>query len=81
MCLTRRSVGLDKGRLEVYAIVMGLYYDLSVDYATQLWKEFVKSLENTNMVKGISCARYWSLIHEKIYEKEGIQVPDNEEKV
>ena len=27
-CLTGRKVGLDKGRQEVYAMVMGLYYDL-----------------------------------------------------
>ena len=47
-----------------------------MDYATQLWKEFVKSLENTNSEKGISCARYWSLILEKVYDKEGIQVPE-----
>ena len=61
-CLTGRSVGFDKGRMEVYAMVAGLYYDLNVDFATQMWKEFVKSLENTNMVKWISCAHYWSLI-------------------
>ncbi|KAL7604851.1 hypothetical protein Lser_V15G19577 [Lactuca serriola] len=51
-CLTGRSVGLDRGRVEVYAMVMGIYYDINVDYATQLWKEFVKSLENTNSEKG-----------------------------
>ncbi|KAL7601073.1 hypothetical protein Lser_V15G24877 [Lactuca serriola] len=73
-CLTGRSVGLDRGRVEVYAMVMGIYYDINVDYATQLWKEFVKSLENTNSVKGISCARYWSLILEKVYEKEAIPI-------
>ena len=27
-CLTGRMVGLDKGRMEVYAMVAGLYYDL-----------------------------------------------------
>ena len=68
-CLTGRSVGLDRGRVDVYAMVMGIYYDINVDYGTQLWKEFVKSLENTNSEKGISCARYWSLILEKVYEK------------
>ncbi|KAL7586161.1 hypothetical protein Lser_V15G40639 [Lactuca serriola] len=73
-CLTGRSVGLDRGRVEVYAMVMGIYYDINVDYETQLWKEFVKSLENTNSEKGISCARYWSLILEKVYEKEAIPV-------
>ena len=57
-CLTGRSVGLDRGRVEVYSMVMGIYYDINVDYATQLWKEFVKSLENTNSEKGISCDRY-----------------------
>ncbi|KAL7617007.1 hypothetical protein Lser_V15G03290 [Lactuca serriola] len=78
-CLTGRSVGLDTGRMEVYAMAMGLYYDLSVDYGTQLWKEFNKSLENTSVEKGISCARYWSLILEKVYAKEGIQVPEDRE--
>ncbi|KAL7587313.1 hypothetical protein Lser_V15G40383 [Lactuca serriola] len=73
-CLTGRSVGLDRRRVEVYAMVMGIYYDINVDYATQMWKEFVKSLENTNSEKGISCARYWSLILEKVYEKEAIPV-------
>ncbi|KAL7595681.1 hypothetical protein Lser_V15G29838 [Lactuca serriola] len=73
-CLTGRSVGLHRGRVEVYAMVMGIYYDINVDYATQLWKEFVKSLENTNSEKGISCARYWSLILEKVYEKEAIPI-------
>ena len=57
---------MDRGRVEVYAMVMGIYYDINVDYATQLWKEFVKSLENTNSEKRISYARYWSLILEKV---------------
>ena len=29
-------------------MVDGIYYDLSVDYATQIWDEFVKSNRNTN---------------------------------
>ena len=44
-CLTSRSVGLDKGRMEVYATVLGLYYDIPVDYSTQMWKEFQKKCE------------------------------------
>ena len=55
-CLTGRTVGLDKGRFEVYAMVARLYYDFSVDYATQLWNEFVNSVGNTNAVDGILCA-------------------------
>ena len=35
-CLTGRTVGLDRGRMEVYAMVMGLYYDVRIDYGTQL---------------------------------------------
>lgn len=73
-------MGLDKGRLEVYATVTGLYYDLHVDYATQLWNDFVKSLGNTNIVDGISMTRYWSLILQYAYEKENIVVSENEEK-
>lgn len=56
--LTGRSVGLDKARMEVYAMVVGLYYDIQVDYSTHTWKEFQKSVENTNVVQGTSCARY-----------------------
>ena len=80
-CLTGRTVGLDKGRMEVYAMVAGLYYDLPADYSTQLWKEFQKGLELTNAANGISCARYWSLILQYFYNKEGILVPNDEEKV
>ena len=61
-------------------MVAGLYYDISVDYSTQMWKEFQKSVENTNVVQGILCARYWSLILGYFYEKEGIYVPADEEK-
>lgn len=78
-CLTGRIVGLYKGRLEVYLMVTGLYYDLQVDYATQLWNEFVKSVGNTNAVDSISYARYWSIILRFAYEKEGIAVLENEE--
>lgn len=74
-CLTGRNVRLDNGILEFYAIVAGIYQNLSVDYAPQMWREFLKSVEKTNVVDGISCARYWSLILQFAYEKEGIQVP------
>ncbi|KAL7601610.1 hypothetical protein Lser_V15G20876 [Lactuca serriola] len=57
-CMIGRSVGLDKARLEVYEMVAGIYYDLQVDHATQL---------------------YWSLILQFVYEKEGIQILENEE--
>ena len=57
-CLTRRTVGLDKGRMEFYEMVAGIYYDLQVDYSTQLWKEFQKGVEHTNAIHGISCAKY-----------------------
>lgn len=39
----------------------------------------MKSVGNTNVVNGILCARYWSLILQFTYEKEGILVLDNEE--
>lgn len=62
-------------------MVAGLYYGLPADHSTQLWKEFQKGLELTNAVNGISCARYWSLILQHFYNKEGILVPNDEEKV
>ena len=79
-CLTGRTVGLDKGRMEVYAMVAGLYYDLQVDYSEQLWTEFITSISKTSAKQGISCARYWSLIVQYVYQKEKIEVPDYEEK-
>ncbi|KAL7592159.1 hypothetical protein Lser_V15G33908 [Lactuca serriola] len=54
-CLTGRTVGLDKGRMEVYAMVVGLYCNLQVDYSTHLILQY-------------------------FYEKEGILVPNDEEK-
>lgn len=45
-----------------------------------MWKEFQKSVENTNVVQRISWARYWSLILRYAYDKEGIQVPVDEPK-
>lgn len=48
-----------------------------MDYATPLWEELVKSIGNTNMMNGILCARYWSLILQYVYEKEGIVVLDD----
>ena len=61
-------------------MIAGLYYDLNVDYATQIWEEFIKILENTNVVKGILCTRYWSLALQSVYEKEGIPIPTDEAK-
>ena len=40
-----------------------------------------KGLELMNVVNGISCARYWSLVLQYFYNKEGIMVPNDEEKV
>lgn len=41
-------------------------------------KSFLKSVENTDAVDGVSCARYWSLILRYAYEKEGVLVPTDE---
>lgn len=68
-CLTGHSVGLYKAKLEIYAMIVGLYYDLNVDYATQLWEEFGPSITHTNVENGVSCARYWSLILRDVYKK------------
>ena len=61
-------------------MVAGIHYDLPVDYATQMWKEFLKSMENTNAVDGIFYAMYWSLILRYSYEKEGVLVLADEPK-
>lgn len=41
-------------------------------------EEFLKSVENTNTMDRVSCARYWSLILRYAYEKEGVLVPADE---
>lgn len=51
-------MGLDKGRLEIYVMVVGICYDFQVDYATQLWEEFGVSISHINVVNRVSCARY-----------------------
>ncbi|CAI9261006.1 unnamed protein product [Lactuca saligna] len=43
-----------------------------------MWRELLNSVENINVVNGILCARYWSLILKFSYQKEGIQVPADE---
>lgn len=43
-----------------------------MDYVTQLKEEFGTSISHTNVLNGVSCARYWSLILQDVYEKEGI---------
>lgn len=58
-------------------MVDGLYDDLQVDYANQLWKEFGNIIGHTSVVNGVSCAKYWNLILRHVYEKEGIMVPND----
>lgn len=62
-------------KLEIYALIIGLYYDLNVDYATYLWEEFGTGISYANVSNVVSCTRYWSLILHEVYEKEGILVP------
>ena len=69
-----KTGGLDKAKLEVHTMVDGLYYDLQVDYATQLWQGFGNNIANISVVNGVSCAHYLSLILQFVYEKEGILV-------
>lgn len=80
-CLTGRSTGIDKAKLEVYAMIVGLYYNLNVNYVTQLWEEFEIGISHTNVTNGVWCARYWSLILREVYEKDGISVPSEDAKM
>lgn len=66
-CLTGRSTWIDKAKLEVYAMIVGLYYDLNVNYVTHLWEEFGTGISYTNVTNGVSCMRYWSLILREVY--------------
>lgn len=62
-------------------MIVGLYYDLNDDYATQLWEEFGTGISHTYVKNVVSCVRYWSLILKDVYEKEGILVPLEDAKV
>lgn len=79
--MTDRSVGLDIAKLKVYVMIVGLYYDHTVDYATQLCEEFATSISHTNVADGVSSARYWSLILQQVYKRDGILVPVDVSKV
>lgn len=57
-CLNGHSSGIDKEKLEVYAMIAGLYYDLNVDYVTQLWEEYCTRISPTNVTNGVSYTRY-----------------------
>lgn len=50
-------------------MVVGLYYDLQVDYGTQLWQKFGNSIGHTSAVNGVSFSRYWSLIFDMCMKK------------
>lgn len=41
-CLTGPITVLDKSKLEVFAMIVRLYYGVNVDYVTQLWEEFIQ---------------------------------------
>lgn len=79
-CLIGHSSGVNKEILEVYDFLVGIYYDLNVGYATQLWEEFSTAITHTNLANGVSYARYWSLISSKFMKKEGILVHSEDEK-
>lgn len=74
-CLTGRSSGIVKAKLEVYSISARLYYDLNGDYVTYLWEEFGTSIMHTNLVNGVLGARFWILILQNVYRYEDIWVP------
>ena len=73
-CLIGRSSGLDKTKLEVYLVIVGLYYGLNVDYATDIWEEFGTSISHTNLTNGVPSARFWGLILQEVYHQEDILV-------
>lgn len=62
-------------------MIIWIYYDLNVDYVTQLWEDFGTRISHTNVMNSVSCTRYWSLNLQDVYEKEGIRVPSNVLKV
>lgn len=54
---------------------VGLYYNLNVDYVTQIQEEFGTTITHTNVSNGVSCAHYFILILKEVYEYERILVP------
>lgn len=56
MCLIGRSYGIYKAKLEVYFVLVGLYYGLNVDYASLLWEEFGMSISHMKLATSVSSA-------------------------
>lgn len=71
-CLTRRCSGLDKAKLEVYSIMVGLYYGVDVYSASLLWEEFGNSISHSKLESGVSSAGFWGLILKEVYTQEDI---------
>lgn len=54
LCLTGRSFGLDQAKLKFYSIMVGLYFGLSIDYASLLWVEFGSFINHSKMTIEVS---------------------------
>ncbi|CAH1448792.1 unnamed protein product [Lactuca virosa] len=61
-CLTGRNSSLDKAKLQLYCVMVVLYYGLKIDYDSLLWDEFTTYVKHSKKASEIASARFWSLI-------------------
>lgn len=76
-CSRGKCFGLDKAKLEVYHVIVGLYYGLKVDYASLFWEEFGNSISHSKMENGVSSARFCGMIFREVYTQEGVLFPSD----
>ncbi|CAI9260128.1 unnamed protein product [Lactuca saligna] len=76
-CLAGRSLGLDKEKLDLYSIVVGLYYGLDIDYASFLCEEFGNLISHSKLATGVSSARFGGLIFRQVYTQEYALFPND----
>lgn len=68
-------MGWIKVKLEVYPIMVGLYYGVNVDYASLLCEEFGNSISHSKLAYGVLSASFWWLILKEVYTQEYILFP------
>lgn len=52
-CLIGRNFGLDKAKLDVYSIMVGLYYGVVANYESLLWEDFGNSISHSKLESGV----------------------------
>lgn len=66
-CFTGRGFGLDKAKIQLYSVIVGLFYGMKVDYASLLGADFVSSVKKSKKTTEISGACFSRFILHEAY--------------